>query len=68
MLKHFAFFLILNLGMFAISCATKPTVTTKFDGQWQFVRIGPNENMACLNQRDVEKLREILIRCDSRKE
>lgn len=36
-----------------------------FDADWKFCEVVPGEQMACLKQEDVEKLREALIRCGS---
>lgn len=52
-------FLILN------GCASRAPVT-KFDGQWQMCPAIPSSPpLACLNEPDSLKLREILIRCGS---
>ncbi len=52
------------LSSFASGCASKPIVTS-FDGQWFFVQSGDGKQKACLEENDVMKLREILIRCES---
>ncbi len=57
-------FLILSSLLFHVGCATEPK-TTKFDAEWEFCEISPFEPpRACLKQKDVEKLRELLIRCE----
>lgn len=58
-LKSFALFLLLT------SCAGRPPVTT-FDAQWTFVETPGQPLKACLLENDVAKLRELLIRCESR--
>lgn len=45
-----------------LSCAA-PVQATKFDGKWKFIEVMPGEQMACLSEDDVKKLREQLIRC-----
>lgn len=57
MLKLSIVFLILTSG-----CVSPPKAT-KFDGKWTIVEFVPGEKSACLPQKDVYKLREILIRC-----
>lgn len=53
-------FLILNSG-----CASHPKAVS-FDGNWELVDAGPDQPVkACLKEEDVDKLREILIRCES---
>jgi hypothetical protein len=56
--------LFLVLSSYLSSCASKPVVTS-FDGNWKFVETAPGKKSACLEESDVMKLREILIRCES---
>ncbi len=49
-------FLILGSG-----CAAP---VTKFDANWEIVQIPGNPPKACLPEKDVLELREILIRCE----
>lgn len=60
-LKLLSAFLILSLS----ACASGPK-STKFDGNWQFCEIVPQKPLACLEQPDVEKLRALLIECQSK--
>ncbi len=54
------------LALLLSACATTPT-PTKFDGDWEFYQVTPfEEPRACLKEEDVKKLRELLIRCESR--
>lgn len=62
MLKLLTIFSILN----CVACATGPK-STKFDGKWHFCENVPGEQMACLNQPDVEKLRQLLLECQNKK-
>lgn len=59
--KRSTIFLILSL-LAGGGCASKP-VTTAFDGQWEFVDRPGQPLKACLGEKDVAKLRELLIRC-----
>lgn len=54
---------LLSLTLFSglVSCAHKAQVTT-FDGNWTFTEEEPPR--ACLNETDVKKLREVLIKCE----
>lgn len=61
--KLLSAFLILSLG----ACASAPPKSTRFDGNWQFCENVPQKPLACLEQPDVEKLRELLIRCEAPK-
>lgn len=62
-----ASYLSLLLPMLGLAaCAHKP-VDTKFDGRWQYCESTPFEQLMCLNEQDVGKLRELLIRCGSEK-
>jgi hypothetical protein len=46
-------------------CASRPTVTS-FDGKWTLIEVpGDPKLKACLEEEDVQKLRETLIRCES---
>lgn len=48
------------------NCAAIPKTTT-FDGKWDFIEpdpYNPDDVRACLPESDVQKLREILIRCE----
>jgi hypothetical protein len=60
-------YLILSVfALFVSACATEPK-TTKFDGDWEFYQTTPfEEPKACLSKEDVKKLREVLIRCQSK--
>ncbi len=44
------------------SCAQKPVIT-KFDGVWTVWEREYKPAEMCLEEKDVQKLREILIRC-----
>lgn len=48
------------------ACASGPK-TTKFDGKWQFCEIVPQKQLACLDEDDVQKLRQLLIECQNKK-
>lgn len=50
--------------LFIFGCSSAPIVT-KFDGKWEFCENEKGETRACLQEKDVKKLREILIRCKS---
>lgn len=64
MRQHLKSFLILSC--FLAGCASAPQ-STKFDGDWEFYQTTPfEEPRACLKKEDVKKLRELLIRCESR--
>jgi hypothetical protein len=64
MQRLFAKFLILSVVL--AGCASTPA-PTKFDGKWEFFQVTPfEEPRACLEQEDVKKLRELLIRCESK--
>jgi hypothetical protein len=64
MQRLFAKFLILSVLL--SGCASTPT-PTKFDGKWEFFQVTPfEEPRACLEKEDVKKLRELLIRCESK--
>lgn len=67
MRKNSKNFLILSAcAIFFSACATEPK-TTKFDGDWEFYQTTPfEEPKACLSKEDVKKLREVLIRCQSK--
>lgn len=52
-------FLILSSG-----CSSAP-INTAVDVNWQFVD-HEGEKLACLNEEDVDKVRELLIRCEER--
>lgn len=56
-------FLLLN------SCSLFQPKSTSFDGKFEFIQspTTPNTKKACLAIDDVEKLRELLIRCESGK-
>lgn len=45
-------------------CASAPKPTT-FDAAWSFIDL-PDERRACLGQADVDRLREVLIRCEGK--
>jgi hypothetical protein len=52
--------------MLFAGCASTPQ-PTKFDGKWEFYEPTPfSEPLACLPKEDVKKLRELLIRCESK--
>lgn len=53
------FFLILS------SCAQRPVVTS-FDGKWSYLEVPGEPVKACLIEEDVQKLRELLIRCEGK--
>lgn len=57
----------LSLTLFFLtlsSCASKPIEST-FNGNWQFCE-SSQERLACLKEPDVEKLRALLIQCETR--
>lgn len=61
--KSFVLFLILS------SCATTPPAptTARVDLKWEFCDVGPGKApKACLGEEDVTKLREALIRCETK--
>lgn len=55
----------LNLSGCAMLGKSSKPKPEPFHGQWQFCEIVPQKPLACLEQEDVEKLREALIRCNS---
>ena len=43
-------------------------MTTKFDGHWEFYQVHPfSEPLACLPEKEIMVLRELLIRCEAKK-
>lgn len=54
-------FLILSL-IFVGGCASAP-IDNKFDGDWEFIQSPTDQKQkACLDEDDVKKLKELLIR------
>lgn len=64
MLKNLTIFLILSL---LSACGSPAKVEpVRFDGKWSYCdHEFLDEPKACLNLEDVQKLRELLIRCQS---
>lgn len=61
---------LLNLMIFfaLFSCVTAPPKAAPFDSKWTIIDPGPGQTpKACLNEDDVGKLRELLIRCEGTK-
>lgn len=61
--------ILLSSMLFLIlsSCVTRP-VATKFDADWEFADFGVGqEPRACLKEKKVAELRELLIQCQSNK-
>lgn len=56
--------ILIFLMIFLMACQTK-NQQTKLDLKWHFMDFPPGETQACLNEKDVKKLRETLIRCES---
>lgn len=56
-LSHF-----LILSLFVGGCASAP-IDSKFDGNWEFIKSPTDgKQKACLDEDDVSKLKELLIR------
>lgn len=47
-------------------CATAQH-DTKFDGKWEACEVAPQRTVMCLEEPDILKLREILVRCGAEK-
>lgn len=61
----FLLFIILLIVFFTSGCATKPE-PKPLELNWAFCEVVPmDEPWACLREKDVQKLREALIRCQS---
>ncbi len=63
--RLFAACLILNLAGACATRAPAPITPLKFDADWAFIDVAPNDTRACLKQDDVIRLRELLIRAGS---
>lgn len=58
------FFLV---SLFGCSTTPEQPFSAKFNADWKFLREKPEyEAMACLYQKDVLLLRELLIKCEAR--
>lgn len=53
-----------SLMIFLIVSGCAHANPTKFDGKWEFIEIPDAPVRACLQEKDVKELREILIRCE----
>lgn len=62
-LRNSMLFLILSSAIGG--CASKPTAVP-FDAKWTFTEDYPGHVMSCIDEKDAGKLRELLIRCESR--
>lgn len=62
MRKNSMKYLTLWTSFWVVSCTSTPK-TTRFDGKWEFIDNPKGETKACLAKPDVQKLRELLIRC-----
>lgn len=62
-LKSFLLFLILSEA----ACAHAPPAATTFDTKWQVIESADGVPMACFPETDIERLREVLIRCEGAK-
>lgn len=54
---------LLMIFLISLSGCASPKKAERLQLKWTFLEIPPAKTMACLDEKDVGKLREALIRC-----